>query len=386
MKVKRLVARSIKDTRGDNTIEVSLQTNFGSFISSSPNGKSKGKFEAKSWGISLKEDIKIINKEFIKDINIKKFDDLKLLENIFSKRIGGNSMIAVEYVFLKALAKSQNKQVWEVINSRAKRFPVPVGNVIGGGTHSIGSKRVIQEFQFIPITNITDAVKINISCRKECEKILKRVDKKFTGKTNDENAWRSSLSSSEIIQIIQRVRKLMEMRFKVRIKLGLDVAASEFFKNQKYNYKSPKISRTKQQQITYMKELSNIFYYLEDPFEQNDFSSFTALTKRSKGLVVGDDLTVTNLKRLQLAFKRKAINSLIVKPNQIGSLIEVKKIIAFCKKHGIKIIFSHRSGETTDDILADLAFGFQANFIKTGVIGTGRTEKLNRLIKISRTL
>jgi len=133
-----------------------------------------------------------------------------------------------------------------------------------------------------------------------------------------------------------------------------------------------------------MVKIADKFYYLEDPLNENDFDGFKELRKKSKGLVAGDDLTVTNLDRIVKAVKESSINAVIIKPNQNGSLTAVRDIIDFCRKNKIKTIFSHRSGETSEDILSDLAFGFQADFIKTGIAGRGRDEKLNRLIEIEK--
>ena len=252
MKVKRLIARSIKDTRKENTIEVVLITEKGRFVASSPNGKSKGKFEAKSWKRSLKGDIKVVNNTHIKDISINSFDDLKLLERVFIKRVGANTMIALEYAFLKALAKQDNKQVWQLINPRARKMPKPIGNIVGGGSHSAGKKPDFQEFQLIPMTNISRAVKINKRAHENCARILKSIDSKFKKKKNDENAWQTRLNNNQIIEVLQNLRDNMKDEFNVKIHLGMDVAASEFYRNKKYSYKNQKSSKTRKQHIEYM--------------------------------------------------------------------------------------------------------------------------------------
>ena len=126
-------------------------------------------------------------------------------------------------------------------------------------------------------------------------------------------------------------------------------------------------------------------YYIEDPFDETDFEGFAKLLKRFPDrLIVGDDLTTTNLKRLEKAIKMKSINAIIVKPNQIGSLIEVKEVCELAKKNNVKIVFSHRSGETEETILADLAFGFQADFFKCGITGREREAKIKRLVEIEK--
>jgi enolase len=383
MKIKELKAREIKDTRGDKTIEIELITDLGRFIGSAPNGKSRGEYEAEPWKKSLKSDIANVNSCFIKDINIKRFDDLILIENTFKKIVGANTMIALEYTFLKALAKEEDKEIWQLINNRRGKFPMPIGNAIGGGKHS-DKGPVFQEFHFIPEATFERAVIIGKRARENCSEILKNLDKSFKKQTSDENAWKTGLDNENVIAVIQDVKENMIDEFYTRVHCGIDCAASEFFSNEKYNYNKKKLSR--KEQIEKIIELADKFFYIEDPLEQNDFDGFSEIMKKSKGLIVGDDLTATNYDRILMAIKKKSVNGVIIKPNQSGSLIEIKKIIELCKKNEIKTIFSHRSGETNENILADLAFGFQADYIKTGICGKGRDEKLNRMIEIERSL
>lgn len=385
MKVKELKARKIKDTRNENAIEIYLKTNFGEFKASAPNGKSKGKFEVNSWKKDLKGDINAVNNFFIKDINIKKFSDLKLLENSFKNAVGGNTMIALEYAFLKALAFQKNKQVWEIINPKANKLPIPIGNVIGGGAHSKGKSPDFQEFHVIPMRELfSKNVEIMKRAHENCGKILKNAQKDFKNELNDENAWQTDLDNDKAIEVIKQACDNTKDEFKTTVHLGIDVAASSFYNNGNYSYKNPKSIKIKKEQIKYMNELAKDIFYLEDPLEETDFIGFSKL--QSRGLIVGDDLTATSLERVRIACLKKSVNAIIVKPNQIGSLIEVKKVVDYCKENKIKTIFAHRSGETGEDILADLAFGFQADFIKTGIIGKGRDEKLNRMIDIERSL
>ena len=171
------------------------------------------------------------------------------------------------------------------------------------------------------------------------------------------------------------------------IPLGLDIAASSFYKRKKYQYENPMLKRTEEEQLDYITNLIKNFklFYIEDPLGEENFENFAKLTKKyPNSLIVGDDLTTTNPARFEKAIKEKSINAIIVKPNQIGSLIEVKKVCELAKKNNIKIIFSHRSGETNETILADLAVGFGADFFKCGITGKEREVKIKRLIEIER--
>jgi len=162
----------------------------------------------------------------------------------------------------------------------------------------------------------------------------------------------------------------------------------QFFKNGKYFYKNIRAERSSKGQIEYIENLARKFnlFYIEDPLDEEDFAGFSELAKKINCLIVGDDLTVTNLERVEKAIEMEAVTGVIIKPNQTGSLLEVKKVIDLCKKAGIKTIMSHRSGETIDDTIADLAFAWQCDFIKIPVIGKEREAKVDRLVKIESSL
>ena len=381
--IKSVSAKSILDSRKEKTIHVTIKTNIGSFSASAPNGKSRGKYEAKPYKKSLEEDIQFLkdSKDYFSEEILEKFEDLRRIEDIVDRHVGANTLFALESAVLKAISKEQKKQVWQIINPGAKKLPRLVGNCIGGGKHSEGkSKPDFQEFLLIPTSkSVKKAFEINKKAKEEIKFILKEKDSDFKGKENDENAWESSLNEKEILEILK----------KTKIPLGLDVAASSFSKRKKYIYKNPPLDRISQEQFEYLSNLIKNFdlFYIEDGFSEEDFESFAKLLKKfPKSLIVGDDLTVTNSERLKKAIEIKSINALIVKPNQTGSLLDVSNVCKIAKEKGIKIIFSHRSGETEEDILADLAFGFGADFFKCGITGKEREAKLKRLIEIENSL
>jgi enolase len=382
MQIKGVSAGIVEDSRGKKTISVSVRTNSGVFEASSPQGKSTGVYEARPYKISLQKDIKELKKIFkgFVEIEILGFSDLAVIEDIVKRRIGANTLFALESAILKALAFAKRKKVWQIINPKAdKIIPVFVGNCIGGGMHTKGRKKPdFQEFLIISrnIKNIREVYE-------ELYSRLKKKDNSFNGQKNDENAWVTGLGNEDILQI------LFDLKQNINFDIGIDAASSTFYSYKRYKYKNPGISRTLEEQLFYMKSLANSFqiYYLEDPFEENDFFSFARLKKMlSDTLIVGDDLTATNPQRLKAAIEQKSINAIIVKPNQIGSLLKVKEVCGLAKDNNIKIIFSHRSGETPENILADLAVGFGADFIKCGVIGKGRDEKIKRILEIKEEM
>jgi len=382
--IKSVDAKSIFDSRREKTIYVSIKTNVGVFGASSPNGKSTGKYEARSYAKSLEEDIKMLKKfsGYFSTDKIEKFDDLRRVEDVVDRQIGANTLFALESALLKAIAKEKKKEIWEIINPNVKKFPRLVGNCIGGGKHSKSAKKPdFQEFLVIPnLKSVKENWEKSKKLKEETKYLLKEKDEKFRGEKNDEDAWSTSLNEKEVLDVI---KKLDVNNF------GIDVAASSFFKRKKYYYGNPALDRTGEEQFEYLSNLIKNFniFYIEDPFDEEDFESFAKLLKKfPDSLIVGDDLTTTNPKRLEKAIKTKSINAVIIKPNQIGSLLKVKETCQLAKKNNIKIIFSHRSGETNETILADLAFGFGADFFKCGITGKEREAKIKRLIQIEKRL
>ena len=327
---------------------------------------------------------------------IKKIDDLKKVVKLLRRfearygRFGGNVTYALESVFLKAAAADNNKELWEFIHDEINKgskikIPMPIGNCIGGGLHSKlieGKRPDFQEFLLIPREKtFSRAATINLRAQEYTRKLLKARSR------NDEGAWRTDKTNEEVLDILKTVAK----RYKLRI--GLDVAASTFYENGYYKYKNKELIRDKVDQADYIEKLIKKYkiFYIEDGMQEEDFSGFkeilnTIKEAKSKSLVVGDDLTTTNLKLVRRAVNGEAINAMIIKPNQIGSIIEVKNVVNFCKAHKITMIFSHRSGETMDDTLADYCMGFGGQFIKTGIFGRERLIKIKRIIDIEKKL
>jgi enolase len=384
--IKGVDAKSILDSRGEKTIYVSVKTNAGIFGASSPTGKSKGKHEAKSYMKSLDEDIRMLKKfsEYFSSENLEKFDDLRRVEDIMDRQIGANTLFALESAILKAAATEQKKEIWQLINPKAgssKKSPRLAGNCIGGGKHSPkGKKPDFQEFLLIPnMKSVKENWEKSKKLKEEAKISLKIMDRNFKGQKNDEDAWAASLNEKEVLEILSRFG----------IPLGIDAAASGFFKRKTYHYENPMLKRTEEEQMDYISNLIKNFnlFYIEDPFDEEDFGSFAKLLKKCpNSLIVGDDLTATSSKRLEKAIEMKSINAIIIKPNQCGSLLEVKRVCEMAEKHGIKKIFSHRSGETNETILADLAFGFGADFMKCGITGKEREAKIKRLIQIEKRM
>ena len=387
MQVRKVYAKRVKNSRGEWTISVTIKTIKGKFVTMAPSGKSTGKFEVPSYGEGgLMGDIKYINSIETSKLGILRINDLKRIERIVKDEIGGNSLYCLEASLLKALARKKGKELWQLLGGR--KIPRPVGNAIGGGLHSrgIGGRRPdFQEFLFISdCKNVKDCILMNRRAYDIAQKLLKAK------RRNDEGAWETGLCNKEVIGVIKMVTYMMKKKYGVYVRIGLDIAASSFFKKARYIYMNKRKILNKAEQVKYMVELIklNELYYIEDPMHEYDFSGFSELLKNVKGeaLIVGDDLTTTNPKRLRSAIKKNSINAIIIKPNQIGSLLKVKEVVDIAKKKGIKTIISHRSGETKDNTIADLGVGFNCDFIKTGIYGKVREAKLSRLVEIEKSL
>jgi len=396
MFVKEVKPSLVKNSRGEKTVQIELETYEGKFVVSAPSGKSKGKSEVASYnpkGIGHRLKMLKVFCPKLKHQNflIKKIDDLKQIIGLMKRfearygKFGGNVSYVMESVFLKAAAADNGKELWKFINDEVNgglkpKMPMPVGNCIGGGLHSKmikGKRPDFQEFLLIPKEKtFSRAVTVNLRAYDEAKHLLK------TRKRNDENAWMTNKTNEEVLEILKKVAKKYKMR------IGLDVAASSFYERGYYKYKNKELIRDKVDQADYIERLIKKFgiFYVEDGMQEEDFSGFKEILNAVKGktLIVGDDLTTTNMRLVRRAVNSGAINAMIVKPNQIGSMIEVKNVVNFCKKYNIVMIFSHRSGETMDDTLADYCVGFGGQFIKTGIYGRERLIKLKRVMEIEK--
>ncbi len=371
-------AKTILNSRGEETIQVIVNN----FRASAPSGKSTSKKEVKPFKKAVEQEVSYINKflaKKLKNIEIKKFEDLRLIEKL-TKNLGGNSVIALGFAIVKA---------FNLLKPRS--IPRPLGNVIGGGAHFNGKSTDFQEFLVLTkADSFLKSASINLAIHKLMHQELKRY-KQFKEEKNDENAWVIDLSNIEVLEILKKVADKVRKETKADVKLGLDIAANNLYKNNHYCYNNfskyeKKKKLTRKQQIDFIAKLIKDYdlYYIEDPLQENDGKGFRILKKKTKALIIGDDLTATNMKYLR---KNKSnINGIIVKPNQIGSLIETKKVVDFANKNKIIPIMSHRSGETLDDSISYLASSFRVPIIKCGVTGKERLAKIRALIHIEKNL
>lgn len=387
MIIKKVKAKKIKNSRGEETIKISVKTDKGKGESSAPSGASKGRYEAKDFILPVKDCVKYINKEEkLKGIEINSFDDLAKVEKIINKKnLGANPTIALEFAILKCFGS-----LWKTINKGTREIPRPLGNVIGGGVHIKGENfSEFQEFLVYPFNaeNFDEAAKANGLAYEIIKKKLKEMDKDL--KVTDEGAWApEGLTTQEILEILQTVAKEILDETGIDLKIGVDIAASNLWDGHRYLYRG--LKRTRQEQIDYISDLIEKYklHYVEDPLHDGDFMGFAELNKKfgEKCMIVGDDLTVTNFGRLKEAIKFKSVNSVVIKPNQNGSLLDVKEVVEEAKKNNLYLVASHRSGETLDASISHLAVGFQIPVLKVGIAGKERKVKLNEVVKIEKQI
>lgn len=390
MKIKSIKATTELDSRGEWTISVRLKLQNGvESVTSVPQGKSCGSYEAVyiKPQVAIKNIAKIIEPA-LKGIhagnqNLIDHALLKLDGTQNKSRLGANATLGVSVATAKAAAISHNLPLWKHIahllgdKKKKTEFPKLFINVINGGLHTKNNLD-FQEYIIIPKSkNISESVKTGLALYKNLGLYLaKNFGKGATG-LGDEGGFAPNLKDNlEPFKILSNVAK--QSRLQNKIQFGLDAAASN-------------IKKTPAQLTKLYSELKSKFklHYLEDPFSENDFQNFAKLNKMigKNTLICGDDLTTTNVKRMAKAHAAKAINSIIIKPNQIGTLTETLAAIEQARAWNWKVIVSHRSGETEDDFIADLAYGSSAYGLKLGAPARGeRIAKYNRLLEIAQEI
>ncbi len=385
-KIEDVIVRGIYDSRGNETVEVDIRTKNGFGRAAAPSGASRGSFEARTLPISeaipkAKENIlpRLIGQDATgqKDIDAL-LHDIDGTDNF--SNIGGNVAVAISMAVAKAAASSLGIPVYRHLGL-GQNLPYPLGNVIGGGAHAPGGTD-IQEFLVLPIgaRSMTDAVFANSLVHKQV-KILLNKREILCGK-GDEGAWAPKISNEGALSIISEAIEEVSDHVGFKICAALDVAATELWDGSSYVYSD--VHRSREEQIQYIEELIDQYelYYVEDPLHEQDFEGFAKLTSDTSCLICGDDLFVTNSRRIEQGIEIGAANSVLIKPNQIGTVTDTHKAINIAKSNNYVCIMSHRSGETPDEMIAHLAVAFSTPVIKTGIVGGERIAKLNELIRI----
>jgi enolase len=265
-----------------------------------------------------------------------------------------------------------------------------LGNILGGGAHAGPGTPDIQEILACPIgaQNIMEALEMNFKLHTQVRKVIESIDKRFTNGRGDEGAWAPNLDNDQALDVVEKSIKNCGFTIGKDMSLGIDFASSSIWNENKqvYDYSRQGILRDTEEQIEFVNYLINTYklIYVEDPVHEEDFKTMAAITKKnSKCLVTGDDILVTNALRVREAIKHGSCSGAILKVNQAGSLYDALNFAKECNNNNIRIVTSHRSGESTDSHISHIAIATGSKMLKAGVIGGERISKLNELLRLS---
>ena len=406
MKIKDVIGREILDSRGNPTVEVDVILENGTLGRASvPSGASTGEREAlemrdggnRYMGKGVKKAVENVNgplRELVigmDALNQEEIDNKMIeLDGTDTKsKLGANAILGVSMAVLKASANEKNIPLYQYIGD-GTLLPKPMMNIINGGAHA-DNKLDFQEYMIIPNREtIKERIRIGSEVFHNLKKVLN--EKNLATGVGDEGGFAPDLkNNSEGFDLIMEAIKKAGYIPGKDVNIAIDVAASEFYENGKYNLKGEGRILTTDELINYYEELITKYpiISIEDPVDENDWEGFQKITEKlgDKIQLVGDDLFVTNKKYLQKGIDMHAGNAILIKVNQIGTITETLQTIELAKKNGYKTIISHRSGETEDTTIADLAVGLNLGQIKTGSMSrTDRICKYNRLIRIEEEL
>ncbi len=398
--ISSLKGRIVYNSRGSKSIEIDVISD-NKFLgrACAPSGASVGSHEVPSF---LDNDPELTLRTF--NSNISKFigvessnpktitEILRSIDNSgnFSK-IGGSVAYGLSIAAAASASLSLNMPLFEMLNRKGPfRFPYPLGNVVGGGSHAGPGTPDIQEVLVCPIgaKNIMEALQMNFNIHKEVRVLLEKIDNRFTYGRGDEGAWAPNLNNDQAVSVVAEAIENSGLKLGKEVGLGIDFASSSLWDSKKnhYNYARQGLVRNTEEQIDFVEDLIKNYHliYAEDPVHEDDFESMARITEKNKNcLVTGDDMLVTNAQRVIEASKYGACSGAILKVNQAGTLNDALDFAESCTKNNIKIITSHRSGESVDAHIAHIALATSSKMIKTGVVGGERVSKLNELLRLS---
>ena len=408
--IYKIIAREILDSRGNPTIEVDVTLSDGSLGRAAvPSGASTGEHEAvelrdndtlRYLGKGVKKAVKIVNTTIANEIigldalNQKNIDEAMIsLDGTSNKsKLGANSILGVSIAVAKSASNSKKMPFYEYLNqNKTNTMPIPMMNIINGGSHADNNVD-FQEFMVFPIgaKSFSNALQMGTEIFHQLKKVLK--NKNLSTSVGDEGGFAPNLkSNNEAIEVILKAIDNAGYKAGKDVYIALDVAASELFDKDKYIIKSENRSLSSDQMISYYQNIIETYpiISIEDGLDENDWGGWSLMNEAlgDKVQIVGDDLTVTNINRLQKAIDLKAMNAILIKLNQIGTLTETLDAITLAKKADFGAIISHRSGETEDTTIADLAVASGVGQIKTGSASrTDRICKYNQLLRIEQNL
>jgi enolase 1/2/3 len=397
--ISSIRGRIVFNSRGSKSIEIDVVTD-GKFIgrACAPSGASVGKFEAQSFPENKPEEaLSMLNANINRFVGLQAddllavYDELKSIDKTDNySKIGGSVAYALSIAAVDSAANSLGIPLFKLLKqSKPYKFPFPLGNILGGGAHAGPGTPDLQEILACPVgaENIVDALEMNFKLHRETRKVIESIDKRFTYGKGDEGAWAPNVNNDQALEIIEKAVNNCGYTLGKDMAIGIDFASSSFWNEemQLYDYARQGIKRDTGEQIEFANRLIHDYklIYAEDPVHEGDFESMAVLNKKNpKTLVTGDDMLVTNAGRIREAVRYAACSGAILKVNQAGSLYEALDFAKECNKNNIKIITSHRSGESVDSHISHIAIATSSKMLKSGVLGGERIAKLNELVRL----
>ena len=399
-KITSIEGRILYNSRGSKTIEVDVVSG-NKFLGRvcAPSGASVGKYEAVSFPDGRPEEsLRILKENSSKFIGLESgdlksiHDALKSLDNSSNySKIGGALAFAVTIASMDSASKSLNQPLFQTLSKETSfKIPYPLGNILGGGAHAGPGTPDIQEILICSTGSktIRESIETNLVVHKELRKILEKEDPNFTNGRGDEGGWAPKLDNEKALELSALAIESLGFTLGKEVSLGVDFASSTQWneEKQKYLYSRAGFENLPEQQIEFASKIIEKYklIYAEDAVHEEAFEDMAELTKKFPNtLITGDDLTVTNKNILSNAIKSKSCNAAILKVNQAGSLYDAFEFAEMANNNNVKLITSHRSGESTDSHISHIGLATKSKMLKVGVVGGERVAKLNELLRIS---
>ena len=399
-KITSIKGRIIHNSRGTKTIEVDvISDNQYLGRTSAPSGASVGKYEAVSFPKDgPEESLRILNENSKKFLEFESSDLKSIDETLKSidqtpnySKIGGGLAYAITIASMESASKAVGKQLFELISEQNEyRFPIPIGNILGGGVHAGPGTPDIQEILISApgAKTIRDAIETNFKVHKELRNVIEKADPSFTNGRGDEGGWAPKCDNEKALELCAKACENLGYTLGKEVSLGVDFASSTQWDEEKhlYVYERAGFENTPEKQIEFAANIIEKYklIYAEDAVHEEAFGDMSELvSKFPKTMIAGDDLTVTNKDILKKAIENKSCNAAILKVNQAGSLYDALEFSKVASNNNIKLITSHRSGESIDSQISHIGIGTNSKMLKVGVVGGERVAKLNELIRLS---
>jgi len=399
-KISSIEGRILYNSRGSKTIEIDVKSE-GKFLGRvcAPSGASVGKYEAVSFPNGKPEEsLRIIQENSQKFIGLESsdlkgiHDALKSLDNSTNySKIGGALAFAVSIAAMESASKALGQPLFKTLSSESSfKFPFPIGNILGGGAHAGPGTPDIQEILICATGSktIEDAIETNLAVHKELRSVLENEDSSFTNGRGDEGGWAPKLENQKALEISVKACENLGFTLGKEVSLGVDFASSTQWneEKQKYVYDRAGFENSTGEQIDFAANIIEKYklIYAEDAVHEEAFEDMAELTAKFPNiLITGDDLTVTSKDILTKAIDSKSCNAAILKVNQAGSLYDALEFASVAHQNNIKLITSHRSGESTDSQISHIGIATKSKMLKVGVVGGERIAKLNELLRLS---